>query len=129
MIPVLLMGQSGDNLGLSWVRLSVCQSYSSTKLQKLLLEDKACSQINCLSPVQYWGHSGFGVWSSSLFPGAEVTLDGVGPGWCCLQTARPVLLFCMGSRQGWIGRDGSAEHRCRAWCQQHLQHSAVGIGV
>ena len=61
--PCLLVSQSGATLGMSCVRLGICQS-CSTKLHgtllyllspdNFLLVIRSCSKTKCLPPAQFW---------------------------------------------------------------------------
>ena len=110
LVPVLLVGQSGVTLGLTWVRLGICQSCSSTKLHSILsvlsaekfsLLGRVCNCLICLPQLT----AGAAVilvcvWLSSSLPRAKVTLEWCWPCWSCLHNARLVVSLWMDSCQG-----------------------------
>ena len=86
LVLILLMGQTGAMLGLSWIRLGICQSCSSIELLSalLVLSPKKLSLVSgaylppdiCPQPTA-WATVILLVWLSFPFPGAGVTLE-----WC-----------------------------------------------
>ena len=116
LVPVLLPGQSEVALDLSLVKQGICHICSNTELQgifseKILLVDRACSQMSAPSPL-LWLQSDWCVWLSSRLPRVGVTLAWCWPLSGLLAHSRLVTLLWMGSGQGHIGWErSSGEHR------------------